>query len=287
MKTNSLSFPHPVLGVRDDVHGCHRVEFTIAFSNDVVNMEVNHTFYNAVLEKLIGEEKAVFCTQIICPKTVYREIKCGKDKKQIIQLEQNDLRGKVTVDFFVIAAENIDTYENDKAHPDYQGFKFSVNKGDVLSVGGSDSFVADKQWQSTKSVGSFMTIRCGNKTKGPMGIDLTSESGKIVITLSINDFKRFQIYGQNESYYPIYHSCIVFPALSYALTAMLSPEGKDQFEEYLWYQMLEERRQTDDKLKVLEWEPSGVAEIAQTILGLPIDRVFISMETISKTEEQE
>jgi len=154
-------------------------------------------------------------------------------------------------------------------------------------VGGSSSFIANKGWLSTKSVASFMTIRCGNKKDGPMEVDLSSESGKIVITLSKNDFGKYQIYRQNESYYPIYHSCIVFPALLCALNNMMSHEGKEEFQDYLWYQVLEERKRTDDKLKDLPWDILTAPEIAQTILESPINRVFISMEKISIAEEEQ
>ena len=287
MRTDSLSFPHPVLGVGDDVQGYHSVELTIMFSRETVRLKVNHTFYNDTIEKLIDKEKAVFCTQIICPKTIFREIRYGKEKNQVLEISQNDLRDKVTLHFFVIAADNIFDYENTRAHTDYKGFKFSVNKGDVLSVGGSSSFVADKKWLSTKAVSSFMTIRCGNKKDGPIDIDLSAASGKIVITLSKKDFKRYQTHRQNDSYYPIYHSCIVFPALSFAINAMMSPDGKEEFEDCLWYQVLEDRRKTDDKLRELGWDVLSVPEIAQAVLENPIDRVFSSMDKISTAEEEQ
>ncbi len=281
MRISNLSFPYPVLGVKDDIHGQHKVAVEIRLAEDNIYVKATHTFFNESLEELIREKKAIFCAQIICSKTFFRNVYLSQDKNQEIVIPQDQLRDKVSVDFFVVAKKDIPNYANKKAHKDYSGYKFFVGKGDALSFGGNFSFVAAKQWMASKSVASFMAIICGDRETGPMKIDLTRGDGKIVIELSSKDYERYCKNSKSEVFYPLYHSCIVFPALMYALIQMSTPDGKDDYGDRLWFQILEEKKK-DKKLAELDWsDPSNAAEIAQTILDEPLNRVFNSIEELT------
>jgi len=286
MKTNNLSFPHPVLGVHDDVQGLHNVEVKLTCSETSIDLSVQNTFFNKTIENLITKKKAAFCAQISCPQTFFRRIFTTQEKNQEISIPQTELRNKATAEFFVIAVEDIPNYQNDRAHPDYEDVKFDIGKGDVLSFGGRFSFIADKQWMSSKSVASFMAITRGDFNDGPMEIDLNADSGKIVVELSKKDFDKFKENARNTTLYPVFHSCIVFPALMFALNQMAVPDGKDQYGEYLWYQVLEDRKRNDEQLKHLSWGIENVSEIAQVILRNPINRVFTSIDNLLSLDDE-
>lgn len=287
MRINSLSFPYPVLGVKDDVQGQYKVEVKISLSQTDIRLNFKHILYNETIEELIRGKKAVFCAQIICSKTFFRITYPSSQKEQEVIIPQNQLRDSVAVDFFIVAAKDIPNYSNKKSHKDYAGYNFFVGKADVLSFGGTFNFIASKQWMATNSISSFMSIRCGDFKEGPMKIDLTASNGKIVVELSKNDFERYRKNHRNESFYPIYHSCIVFPALLYAVTQMLLPDGPDSYSEYLWFQVLNEKEQTDKNLAKLDWDPANAAEIAQVILENPINRAFSSMDDLVGVEGEE
>lgn len=286
MKINNISFPHPVLGVHDDVQGLHSVEVGLTSSQETVVITVKHAFFNKTIEDLIRTKKASFCVQIICPQTYFRRFYFSREKDQEIRIPHDELRNKVTVEFFVIAERDIPDYENDRAHPDYSGFKFQVEKGDVLSYGGRFSFVADKQWMSNKSVSSFMAIVCGDREKGPIEVDLDNPSEKIIVALPKKDFERFKENARNDVLYPVYHSSIVFPALMYALNQMVTKEGREQYEDRMWFQVLEEKKRSDAELSGIGWEVSNIAEIAQIILKNPVTRVFDSIGALTADEDE-
>ncbi len=287
MRTSNLSFPYPVLGVKDDVQGQHKVEVGLRLSGSEVKISGRHVLFNETIEELVKQKRAAFCAQVMCPKTFFRTVYCSPQKEQEIVIPQDHLRDSVSVDFFIAAQKDIPEYGNKKAHKDYAGYNFFVGKADVLSFGGTFNFIASKQWMATKSISSFMSIRQGDFQSGPVKIDLTSSNGKIVIELSKNDFERYRKNSRNESFYPIYHSCIVFPALLYAVTQMLLPDGADSYSDYLWFQVLDERKRSDKTLSELDWDPANAAEIAQAILDNPINRAFGSMDDLVINEGEE
>ena len=148
-----------------------------------------------------------------------------------------------------------------------------VASGDVLAYGGRDHFFAEKRWEEQKSVSNFMEIRPYALLSGPMKFFLGEE--KIIVNLPAGDFKSYRKLVGYDEFAPMFHSSIVLPALMFALTEMMS-DG-EQYENRSWYKVIESRRNNDNKIKNLAWEPENVPEIAQIILNNPVERSLWGM----------
>lgn len=285
MKINNLSLPHPVLGINDDVGKfTYKPNFSVSLGKSDISLLMENLLDNPTLKKLISEKKAMFCTELNCMQTVYRQSFSTYEFNSSITLKADQLRNKVDVSFYIVASEDVDNYQIEGSNEDYQGYKFNIEKGDVLAYGGSTSFVALKDWESLKAVKSFMDIQSYNEDKGPMKITLTES--KIIIRLCRDDFDKYSLCLNAEGLPPIFHSSIVLPALIYALNEMIS--HRDEHEDESWFQILEYRKKNDEKLSIFDWtSPENIPIIAQQILDYPLGRTLTAIETLTKVTDSE
>lgn len=273
MKLEHLSFPHPVLGLRDDVSGSYQITHSVQKNRDEIVISVSHQLLQESLESLISRHEAIFLTEVHCPQTLYRVAHTSHDPDQVIIIPAADLRDFVEISFFVIADQTISPYENKEANQDYSGFELEVSSGDVLAYGGREHFFADKKWEAQKSVSNFMEIRPYSLLNGPMKFFLGEE--KIIVNLPAADYKGYRKLVGYDQFAPIFHSSIVLPALMFAISEMIS--NSDQYENFSWYKVLEARKNTDEKIKSIPWELENVPEIAQIILNNPVERSLWGM----------
>lgn len=285
MKINNLSLPHPVLGISDDVGKFVYIpNFSVSLGKENISLQTENQLDNPTLNQLISEKKALFCTELNCMQTVYRRSLMTNEYKSSITLRVDQLRNKVEVSFYIIASENIEDYQIEGSNEDYKGYKFNIEKGDVLAYGGSTSFMAVKDWESLKAVKSFMDIQSYNEDKGPMKITLTDS--KIVVGLCKDDYDKYSLCLNAEGLPPIFHSAIVLPALIYALNEMVM--HREEHEDESWFQFLEYRKKTDKKLSVLDWaDTENVPIIAQQIINYPLGRTLTAIEQLTKFNDAE
>ena len=274
MKIDHLSFPHPVLNLQDDIpSGNYKVTHSVQRSRDEIVINVIHDLVQDSIEKLITSREACFLTEVQCPQTLFRVAYISHDPEQVIIIPSTDLRDFVEISFFIVADQSISPYEIKEANKDYASFKMEVTKGDVLAYGGRDHFFAEKKWEAQKSVSNFMEIRPYSMLNGPIKFFLGEE--KIIVNLPAGDYKFYRKLVGYDQFAPMFHSSIVLPALMYALTEMMS--DSEQYENLSWYKVIDSRRNNDEKIKKLSWEPENVPEIAQAILSNPVERSLRGM----------
>ncbi len=274
MKISSLSLPYPVLGVRDDISGKYDIAgLEITTRRDTTEIKLEHVLVNHEIYEMVQEQKAEYVTQVHCMKTVFRQCFPSTSKCQEIKIESDDLRDRVELEFFVVAAKEITDYQPSSAHPDYAGFQFRLTRGDVLAHGGTTNFVAQKQYMGSEAVGSFMMVEEGTWKVGPMKYELNRS--KITIFLSQEDYLRYKQLHVSRSFDRIFHSSLVLPALIYALLQMA--DGRDVFEDLRWFQVLEDRKANDLTLVGESWDRSNAPVIAQLLLGNPMDRTLSNL----------
>ncbi len=285
MKINDLSLPHPVLGYGSDVKGKHSVSTDLRMEKDDIYINAAHKLINKSLQNLIKKKKASFCTHVHCKKTFFREVYNCHDIKQKVTLPQDKVLDRVEVEFYVTAQKPISNYKLDGFHPDYKGARFQIEKGDVLSYGGSFSFIADKEWVATKGIANFMTIQSSKKVKGRMEISL--DDNKILILIPTEDYQKYQIHHKTPAFEAMFHSSIVLPTLIYALSQMFADKEAGYFSDFMWYQCLEERLQNDEKLKLISKDAASAPAISQAILDNPLNRTLVAMDMIATDYTEE
>lgn len=264
MKAKNVSYPYPVLGNEDDVEGEFNVSFKHALNRDKIKLRVDFKLKNKTLEKLIGENKAVFTMEVECGSTFYRSNFRSFDRRGEFAIKSAAVREHVSVGFFVRAIAPIARYQIDGCHPDYKGFTFEVGPGDILAIGGFTSFVAEKDFDPMKpSVSSFMVIKQGSSEKGPMEVDYSGDE-KIVIKLSKSDWNTYVRVKGRKTVAGILHSSIVLPVLADAVR--LVKDGDRELQSTHWFNRI------DVILRQQQLSEEDPLISAQKILKSPIER---------------
>lgn len=285
MKLGNLSLPHPVLGINDDVSGSiYKPTLLVTPGKKSTSLKISQELMNSTLVSMISTGKAVYCIQINCPQTLYRETFEMLDGETELVIGTNNLRNKVFVDFFIIAKTDISDYLIEGSNPDYDGYKFDIQKGDVLAFGASMQFLAVKNWDMLKGCKAFLQVeRDDNNKSGPFSVFLSDE--QIIIRLSSQDFDNYT-YCSKTDYSGILHSSIVLPVLVYALGEML--RDKEGYEDCKWFQVLEMLRVQDENLKKIDWaDHSNIPLIAQTLLERPLTRALTNLIKLSNSGSPE
>jgi len=278
MKVNSKSYPHPVLGNGDDLGGFFRVEFPYELGRDEVVLNPTFALKNSGIEDLIKKGKASFIAEVECRSTFFRKSFSTRNETEKFSIPSKALRERVTVGFYVCADQNIKEYRPAEPHADYEGAVFDIDAGDILAVGGSSSFIAEKSFDPLRPpVSSFMSIMEGSHQVGTMQIDYDAD--KITIILSKADWKNYLEVRRQKPAQGILHGTIVFPALVDAIYKIQNSSGS--YEGSNWYGRLEailEARKLQDK------DPF---EAAQKILDNPVTRSLAGIESFTSMSDDE
>lgn len=271
MNYNGRTYPYPVLGIDDNFTGDENKDtfkpiLTVSSDYRKIKLDITYHLKNDELLKLINSNQAVFCTQLYCRSTMFRQSFISKKQKELIEIKSNQLRDEVEVDFFICASEDIKDYKNSMFNTVFTGVSFEIEKGDLLGYGGSTTFFANKTPEELKSISSFMSIDTENKSEVPMYNDYDGD--KITIILSQEDYETYQSIKKESLLTSTLHSSVVLPALAEAIRFLATNEG-DDYKNRKWHELLSsliEKHPTDDPL-----------QSAQKILDLPVNRSFSTL----------
>lgn len=283
MRINSLSLPHPVLGVGDDVKGSYEVTCEVTLSPKKVTLSLIQKLLNKTLQDMIKNGTAVFSAEVNCPQTIFRKSYSSTEEKNQIEIPANMLRNRVFVNFYVSAAKNLNDYQVEGANSDYADYSFEISGGDVLAWGGSSSFLALKDWRALKAADSFLEIDKYTDAEGPIKIKLNQD--KVLVLLAERDYEQYLLYRKNRSLFPVFHSSIVFPVLIFVLGKM--KEEPEEYSDCRWYQVLKFRRDEEKELQRFDWNlPEHLPLIAQQLLANPVSRMLDAAEDLLKLTQE-
>lgn len=282
MNFNNISFPHPVLGVANDVSS----EIKMIDTNDVsINLKTHSyeikfkfTFDDEVLRQMVQDGKAEFICEATCSNTLYREVIRNEKSKIAFEIPRKQVKGRVEFICLLVAKQNLESYSNENFHSDYNDFTFDIEQGEVLAYFGDFSFNADIKYQKLKAVSSFMEI-VPNEELTYTYVDL--KKNKIEIQLPVETYKLYQsdFIRQEVKFAPIFHSSIVLNAL---LTALYNFE---EHKDYLWAKVIDYRLKNEKKFKHVNFdEKENIPEIAQMLLGNPFKRLLEGLNVIVESE---
>ncbi|MFA5878473.1 MAG: hypothetical protein WC845_03865 [Candidatus Staskawiczbacteria bacterium] len=271
MSVNSKSYPHPVLGNADDAKGSFAIDFKYELGREAVVLDIKFNLQNGNIEKLVGQKKADFVVETECRSTFFRKSFSTINRNERFSIPARLLRERVRVSFYICASEDMKNYSPSDAHADYQNIKFDIEKGDVVAIGGSCSFIAEKSFDPLRPpVSSLMSIREGRSHGGPMEIDYHTD--KIIIELSKEDWKNYLEVKKQGIAIGTLHASIVFPVLVDAVFQVRI--GSNEYEDSAWFGRLEAIL---DAKGLREKEPF---EGAQRILDNPVARNFQSVNSM-------
>ena len=285
MKSKDVCFPHPVLGVGDAVGPKPPVRPHIDEEKDefVINIAVD--FHNEDILKFIHDGYATFVCEIDCPSTFYREIFYPQDSTFEIRIKRKDVAKRVNIDFTVTVMKSIKNYTNTEFHPDYHGFSFDLEPGDLLALV-KLHYDADIKYDKLQSVGSFMTIVPGHDENNTVYY-LRNSKIEIQLPQTLYDDYRTRFNGPGK-HVTIFHSSIVLNALVYALLNY----DDEEYGNTLWARTLKYRIELEPRLRmyadVLEnKDPVKIMEFAQALLDNPYKKLLESMHDIIDSDSSQ
>lgn len=285
MKINNISFPHPVLGISDDISGIIKTDSAVRYYHDKTTISVTWNLDCQSLQNFISNKEASYCVEVICAGTLFRKTFASFENTQELIINTCDLRNVVKLSFYIIATENMPNYSINEFNTDYSGYSFDIQKGDVLAIGGNSSFPAEKSWEALKSVSSFMVVVKGTEKTGPIKYNFDDQ--KIKIFLPKEDYDNYKLRYKTDNLSAIFHSSMVLPALMGALNIVFT--RLDGNEDKKWVEVLKVRLNSDEfknKLKIKSIESDNLLEIAQAILDNPLHRTLNGLNLFLKQQER-
>lgn len=278
MKLSERSYPHPVLGNRDDVPE-FGFQAAVTASSDKENfyIEVEVQCGSDALRELVKEKKAAYVLHLECSNTLYRWVwRFHEDRHRVI-VPAARLSDKFEVNVFVCAMSAISSYSIPGAHTDYSGVLFDLREGDIMAVGEGKEFPVETE-DVLARIGSIMVIRQSETDEeGVMRVDYDDQ--KIGIILSKKDFVAYKLIRDHEPLAGTLTSTIVLPVLVHALGLMQAGGGED-YSEWRWHRTLKSRL---EKMGVNQ--EYDALEVAQQILERPIKRALASASAYVHAEE--
>jgi hypothetical protein len=267
MKLSSRSYPHPVVGSRDDVPGAaFQSVLEMSTDKEAVYIDAAINCSSKTVNDLIKKKDAAFALHVECTNTLYRKAFEFQDSKHRIQIPSDALNDVVEVNTFAIARRPLSGYRVQGAHADYGDATFEVDKGDIIAVGEGRLFDLEAKFDSLRPIGSIMEIHEAPEP-GDMPMRVDYAQPKIQIVLSQNDFKDYKILKPIEGVSVALTTAIVLPVL---IEAMRMAKD-DTYEDLRWVRALQRRMET------MGMKPDGEPLIqAQQILELPVRRTLAS-----------
>lgn len=270
MRLSARSYPHPVLGNRDDVPGA-AFQATLEMSADkqyiYITVDINCSCNT--INTLLNGGRAAYVLHVECSNTLFRRAYEFRERHHRISIGADYLNDAVEVNVFVVATESIVQYTLTEAHPDYADAVFDIQRGDILAVGEGQVFHVESRFDSLSRIGSIMQINESPKD-GDIPMEPDFNGDKIVIFLSKTDFADYKMLKLHEGVRGPLTTTIVLPVLVEAIH-ILKEESDGINDTRRWIRALQRRIEALGLIR----ESSPIV-LAQRILEFPIKRALSS-----------
>jgi hypothetical protein len=276
MRLSARSYPHPVLGNRDDVQDAgFQATLEMTADKQSVYIAADIACSCAVLNDILSAGDASLVMHVECSNTLFRRAYEFRETSHRISIPADNLNEVVEVNVFMRAVNRIPAYRIPEAHPDYGDATFDVRRGDILAVAEGHVFHIESSFDSLSRIGSIMQINESPKD-GDIPMEPDFEHDKIVIFLSKSDFADYKLLKLQEGVAGPLTTTIVLPVLIEALhTLMEENEGID--DNRRWVRALTRRIESLNLGN--ETQP---LILAQKLLELPVKRALSSSRMIAE-----
>ena len=283
-------YPYPVLWDKnDDYKKPSKFSVEVEPKEDFKNikLKINFLLKDKEIEKLIKENKAEYVVHIEGSSTYFREIISTKETEISYVLKDRDILGRLQVNFFILARQDIKNYKNDNFNEDYSSETFNLKKGNIIAIADGYRFDIEKNDDELGKISSIFSI-CKKETVEQTGMTIDMGYEKIRIGLNITDYVNYSQLSQNPNKVESVNSVIIFSALIYIFEQLKKDFNETDYTEYKWFRALENifKKNGEDLNKgLLENEIS--IDLAQRVLNYPIERAFNSLINEDEGDDEE
>jgi hypothetical protein len=274
MRLSERSYPHPVVGNRDDVPGAaFQAAVEMTTDKQAIYLDATINCSSKTINDLIKKKDARFVMHVECSNTLYRKAFEFDGANYRAQIPIDNLNDAVEVNVFARATRGISGYRVDAANEDYGNVSFELDKGDILAVADGSLFYLDAPFDALSPIGSIMQIQASHE-EGDRPMQVEYNAPKIIIYLSKQDFSDYNLLKNMEISVAL-TTTIVLPVLIQAID--MARENED--DDLRWVRALKRRIE----LLQLNIEDDSL-ELAQKILELPVKRTLVSARMIAENQ---
>ncbi len=276
MRLSARSYPHPVLGNRDDVPGAaFQAALEMTTDKECVYVAVDVACSCETLNALLAAGRAAYVLHVECSNTLFRRAYEFREPRHRISIGTDNLNDAVEVNVFARATDRILGYCIPEAHSDYVGATFDIQRGEILAAGEGQVFHIESDFDSLSRIGSIMQINESPKD-GDIPMEPSFDGDKIVIFLSKSDFADYKILKLHEGVRGPLTTTIVLPVLVEALH-ILKEESEGMDDTRRWVRALARRIEGIG----LSGESQPLL-LAQKLLELPVKRALSSARMLAE-----
>lgn len=283
-------YPYPVLwNKNDDYKMPSEFSAEIKTEENFKNTKLKIKFFlkDKEIEKLIRENKAEYVVHIEGTRTYFRDFISTKETEITYDLKDRDILGKLEINFFILAKQDIKGYRNDNFNEDYSSEAFNLKKGNIIAIADGYRFDIEKNDDELGKISSIFSI-CKKETVEQTGMTVDMSYEKIRIGLNITDYVNYSQLSQNPNKVDSVNSIIIFPALIYIFEQLKKDFTETDYTEYKWFRALEnifKKNGQELNKELLENEIS--IDLAQRVLNYPIERAFNSLTNEDEGDDEE
>jgi hypothetical protein len=242
--SDSISLPHPVLGISNDIEGSFSVELSCSIKDSVLNivedkLEIENDYFN----KLIKENKAVVVYKITCNSTLYMKQVEGVLNETI---SCSLLSNLIDVDLLIIAKEDIPKFSDSSFHEDTKLGKnkgvFNVSKGAVIGDAGTTRIPLSFDYK--KGLSGMIEFEEADPND-PISID--PEGSKIVVKFPCSPKSQNMVTtftSGRKQYVNVFLNLFLIPALTEAFRFLIESKRENTYDdkvaEYDWARIIDE-----------------------------------------------
>lgn len=283
-------YPYPVLWDKnDDYKKPSKFSVEVDPKEDFKNikLKINFLLKDKEIEKLIKENKAEYVVHIEGTSTYFREIISTKETEINYVLKDRDILGRLQVNFFILAKQDIKDYRNDNFNEDYSSETFNLKKGNIIAIADGYRFDIEKNDDELGKISSIFSI-CKKETVEQTGMTIDMGYEKIRIGLNITDYVNYSQLSQNPNKVDSVNSVIIFPALIYIFEQLKKDFNETDYTEYKWFRALENIfKKNGEELNKGLLENEISIDLAQRVLNYPIERAFNSLINEDEGDDEE
>lgn len=285
-------YPYPVLADYLDDYINSQFDTLIDPVKDGYNIKIS--FFaetnNSELIHYLSQGRAQFVYHLECAQTGFRTFVQTNSNEITHTISDKNLRGRLQICPFIVAAEDIPNYVNASFHEDYRGFKFNIEAGCIMAVGKQVNINIDKEINDLSNTPSVFSI-IKNADETALGMVVDMDHTKIVIKLPEKDYYNYKSVKDEPAVQPILNSMVVIPALTYVLEELNLRTSNERFEysSYGWYRAIKKALASNFKCDIEcdQFSSLNMLETAQKLINIPLSDALQALSSGYGTSEEE
>lgn len=243
MQIGNKLFPYPTINNYKLINCFKESTYDLEYVEEIVEdklvlKDAHINLNNSELLKLMEQLKVEAVIIVECSSTIFRKTYAVSCEARDIEIPLSNLRDKVVISSFVYAKEDIYSYSSDDFLEDYDGYKFNIEKYDILAIDDGKTTKIQYDEQADKKVSSIFSIIKDMERKN---MKITLNSNKIIIYLPEKQFDFYDNLKLNDNFQNIFFAMLAIPALAEALNEVLKKIQCEQLEydeidmNYSWF----------------------------------------------------